>query len=177
MFTNFLKWREDFGTDDIERFEYSELSVVKLYYPHGYHKTDKFGRPIYIEVIGDINASELFQHTNEDRLLKYYVKEYERLLKTRYPACSKVAGKLIEQQLSILDMKDEASKFLFGKTKQFVQLTTHMAQNYYPEILGQMFIVNAPFSFKALWSMFKSFVDEKTRKKSQLKEAPIRKSY
>jgi len=116
-------------------------------------------------MIGEINVTELFLNTNEERLLKYYVKEYEKLINFRNPACSKASGKLIEQTLSILDMKDEASKFMFGKTKEFVKITSNMAQNYYPEILGQMFIINAPFSFKALWSMFKSFVDEKTRKK------------
>jgi hypothetical protein len=62
-------------------------------------------------------------------------------------------------------MKDEASKFLFGNTKKFVQITTNIAQNYYPEILGQMFIVNAPFSFKALWAIVKNFIDDKTVKK------------
>lgn len=50
-----------------------------------------------------------------------------------------------------------------------------MAQNYYPEILGQMFIINAPFSFKALWSMFKSFVDEKTRKKITIEGSKYKK--
>jgi len=175
MFTKFLKWRKDFGTDQIDTFEFNELPVIKLHYPHGYHKTDKLGRPIYIELIGDINPKELFQYTNEERLLKYYVKEYERLLKGIYPACSNVAGKRVEQSISILDMKNEAMKFMFGDTKKFVEITTDMAQNYYPEILGQMFIINAPFSFKAIWAMFKSFVDEKTRKKINIEGSSYKK--
>jgi hypothetical protein len=86
-------------------------------------------------------------------------------LKNKFPSCSRQAGKLIEKQLSILDMKDEAMKFVFGNTKKFLKITTEIAQNYYPEILGEMIIINAPFSFKAVWAIAKSFIDEKTRKK------------
>ena len=68
-------------------------------------------------MVGEINVQELFLNTNEERLLKYYVKEYEKLIKFRFPACTKDFGKLIEQSLSILDMKDEATKFMFGKVK------------------------------------------------------------
>ena len=89
--------------------------LVKQYYPHGYHKTDKKGRPIYIEIIGDINVKELFTITTEERMMKYYVKEYERVMKYRFPACSRATGFLIEQSLTIIDMKGEAMKFMFGK--------------------------------------------------------------
>lgn len=116
-------------------------------------------------MIGDINVNQLFKNTTEERLLKYYVKEYESLLKNKFPACSRQAGTLVEKQLSILDMKDEAMKFMFGNTKKFLKITTEIAQNYYPEILGQMIIVNSPFSFKAVWAIIKSFIDEKTRRK------------
>jgi len=175
MFTKFLGWRSEFGADEIDKFDYFEISTVKMYYPHGYHKTDRLGRPIYIEIVGEINPKDLFLYTSEERLLKYYVQEYEKLIKVRYPACSKAIGRLVEQQLTIMDMKDEAMKFMFGDTKRFVQMTTHIAQDYYPEILGQMFVVNAPFSFKALWAMFKSFVDEKTRKKITIEGSSYKK--
>lgn len=142
--------------------------MVKQHYPHGYHKTDKCGRPIYIEIIGDINIKELFNFTDDERMMKYYVKEYERTVRYRYAACSKAAGKLIEQSLTILDMKGEATKFMFGKTKDFVKLAAKISQDYYPEMLARMFIVNTPFTFKALWSFVKPFLDEKTSKKISL---------
>ena len=126
------------------------------------------GRPIYIEIIGDINVKELFTITTEDRMMKYYVKEYERVMKYRFPACSKAAGTLIEQSLTILDMKGEAMKFMFGKTKEFVKIAAKIGQDYYPEMLGRMFIVNTPFTFKAIWSFVKPFLDEKTAKKISL---------
>ena len=49
---------------------------VKKLYPHGYHKTDKDGRPIYIEMLSQINLKELFKTTTIERLTKYYILTY-----------------------------------------------------------------------------------------------------
>ena len=51
--------------------------MSREYYPHGYHKTDKKGRPIYIERIGKLNLENLYKHTTDERLIRYYAKGYE----------------------------------------------------------------------------------------------------
>ncbi len=43
-----------------------------------------------------------------------------------------------------------------------------MGQDYYPEIMGQMFIVNAPMLFTGVWAVVKGFIDEKTRNKIKI---------
>ena len=93
---------------------------VKRIYPHGYHRTDNTGRPIYIELISKVNLTELFKVTDEKRMMKYYIKEYERLMKYRFPACTKAAGRLIEQSLTILDCDGIGMSMVVGKTKDFV---------------------------------------------------------
>ena len=98
-------------------------------------------------------------------MIKYYVKEYERVMRRRFPACSKAFGRLVEQSFTILDMKHEVSKFMFGKTKDFLKIAAKIGQDYYPEMLGKMFIINTGFAFKALWAIAKAFIDEKTVKK------------
>jgi len=144
---------------------------VKAMYPHGYHRTDKSGRPIYIEQISKVNLSELFKVTTEDRMMKYYIKEYERLMKYRFPACSKQAGKLIEQSLTILDMEGIGMSILGGKTKEFVKIASDIGQNYYPEMLGTMFLINTSFLFSAVWSLVQGFIDEKTRNKIKVEKS------
>ena len=42
-------------------------------YPHGYHKIDKKGRPIYIERQGQLKIDEVFKLTTEERLVKHYI--------------------------------------------------------------------------------------------------------
>lgn len=166
MFKNFLKWRIERNVDNIrENFDFNEMIQVKAVYPHSYHKTDKTGRPIYIELISKVNLDELFKVTTEDRMISYYIREYERLMKWRFPACSAVLKTPIEQSLTILDLEGIGISHLMGKTKAFLKLASDIGQDYYPEMLGTMMLLNTSFFFNAVWGIIKVFIDEKTRKK------------
>jgi len=55
MFTAFLEWRKINDVDNMNGFIFSELKEVRKVYPHGYHHTDKFGRPVYYERLGGLN--------------------------------------------------------------------------------------------------------------------------
>lgn len=46
--------------------------------------------------------------------------------------------------------------------------TPYHPQDYYPEHLGQMFIINTPFIFKTIWAMVNPMLEERTRKKIQV---------
>lgn len=46
---------------------------MKDIYPHGYHGTDKLGRPVYIERIGKLDINKLFTITTEERIIRHYI--------------------------------------------------------------------------------------------------------
>lgn len=123
------------------------------------------GRPIYIELISRINLDELFSTTTKDRIMKFIVQDYEGLLNHKFPACSKAAGTVIENTLTILDMDGVGFSLLSGQAKTFLEIATNLGQNYYPEILGQMWLINTSFLFSTAWAIVKGFIDEKTRSK------------
>jgi hypothetical protein len=91
------------------------------------------------------------------------------LLKLRFPACSAVAGTRIEQGLTILDLTGGSMKILSKKVYALIQLASKIGQDYYPEIMGQCYIVNAPMIFTGVWAIVKGFLDEKTRNKISIK--------
>lgn len=103
--------------------------------------------------------------TTDERMTKYYVREYERLMKRRFPACSAVMKKPIEQSLTILDIEGIGVTALVGRTRSFVQLAITIGQDYYPEMLGNMYILNNGYFFSAAWAIIKNFIDDKTTKK------------
>jgi len=57
----------------------------------------------------------LFKVTTEERLVKYYTKEYERSMRVRLDACAKAAKKPIEQGLTIFDLKGVGLGLLSSK--------------------------------------------------------------
>lgn len=164
MFVDSEKWRSEFGggVENLTRtFDYKEKPQVFAYYPQYYHKTDKDGRPLYIEQLGKIDLRKMREITTDERMLQNLVVEYEKMADPRLPACSRKSGHLLETSCSILDLKGvgiSTASSVYG----YLQQTSAVSQNYYPERLGKMYIINAPWGFAGVFSVVKRFLDPVT---------------
>ncbi|GAD93274.1 phosphatidylinositol transporter, putative [Paecilomyces variotii No. 5] len=162
MFVDCEKWRKEFGTDDLVRtFEYTEKPQVFEYYPQYYHKTDKDGRPVYIEKLGKIDLNAMYKITTGERMLQNLVCEYEKLADPRLPACSRKAGKLLETCCTIMDLKGVGITNV-PSVYGYVRQASAISQNYYPERLGKLYLINAPWGFSSVFSVVKGFLDPVT---------------
>jgi hypothetical protein len=156
------QWRKDFGVDEIcKSFDFKEKVTVDQYYPQYYHKSDKDGRPIYIEQLGKLDIKKLYAATTEDRLLQRLVYEYEKFITERLPACSKAAGHPVETSCTILDLNN-VSLSNFYSVKNYVAQASSIGQDRYPECMGKFYIINAPYLFSTVWSLIKPWLDEVT---------------
>jgi len=72
-------------------------------------------------------------------------------------------GRRIDKVVNIMDVKGVGLGH--RKLLKFMRHTTFMDQYYYPEMLGNLYIVNSPHLFPALWSIAKTFVDPVTQSK------------
>ena len=97
-------------------------------------------------------------------MLKNLTNEYEKVADPRLPACSRKAGKLLETCCTIMDLKgvgiSRASQ-VYG----YVAQASAISQNYYPERLGRLYIINAPWGFSGVFSVVKRFLDPVTVQK------------
>jgi len=95
-------------------------------------------------------------------MIKYYVREYERQRHYIYPICCAQMGKKVETGFTIIDLKDGSTSLLSPSVQGFVKIASGICQDYYPETLGCMFIVNTSWIIRAGWTIVKAFLDSKT---------------
>jgi hypothetical protein len=114
--------------------------------------------------LGNIDLAAMYKITTGERMLQNLAVEYEKLADPRLPACSRKAGQLLETCCTIMDLKGVGiSKVssVYGYVKQ----ASAMSQNYYPERLGRLYLINAPWGFAGVFSVVKGFLDPVTVQK------------
>ncbi|KAI8902851.1 CRAL-TRIO domain-containing protein [Globomyces pollinis-pini] len=165
MISDYEDWRNKNNIEDIvQNFAFTEHKEVHQVFPRFYHGIDKQGRPIFINQHHNLDAKKLFAITTEERLLHHHIREQERCLRYRLPACSIKAGTSVEQVVLILDA--HKYPFLqFQQVKGFIQKITSISSDYYPETLAKIFIINTGMFFPTIWTIFKNFFDKKTQSK------------
>mmetsp|Transcript_2354 Transcript_2354/g.3912 ORF Transcript_2354/g.3912 Transcript_2354/m.3912 type:complete len:337 (-) Transcript_2354:688-1698(-) len=166
MYLHMMKWREENKIDELyETMDYPQLKALVPHYPHFYHKQDKFGRPVYIELLGVTDCARMLEVSPQDLILQYHCWTWERLEKQLMPAQSSVVGHPIITSTVILDLAGMTLKSFTRTTQKLLTTIAKIDQDYYPEHLGTMFIINTPFIFKAIWAVVNPMLEERTRRK------------
>ncbi|KAL2347110.1 hypothetical protein Fmac_001110 [Flemingia macrophylla] len=148
MFLKYLKWKRSFVPNG-----YISPSEIAEDIAHGkmfVQGVDKKGRPIAIAF-----AAKHFQNKNgSDGFKRYVVFALEKLCSRMPPGQEKFLG--------IADIKGwgYANSDLRGYLNALSIL-----QDCYPERLGKLFILHAPYLFMKVWKIIYPFIDENTKKK------------
>jgi len=168
MWKTYINWRKERKVDEVAHYDFPELNEAKQHYPHAWFRTDKQGRPMFIERPGKVHLEKLNKVMTNERLEEHFIHDYERLMNEIFPACSEVKGESVSTTFYIMDLKGVSMKMMCPKIFELLKIASKIGQDYYPEILGTMYIVNTPLFFHGCWSLIKGFLDEKTRKKIHL---------
>ena len=62
-------------------------------------------------------------------------------------------------------MKGFSASMMSAPVRALLKSTAAITSNNFPENMGATYVVNTPFSFRAVWSIIKTFVDERTSAK------------
>jgi hypothetical protein len=103
----------------------------------------------------------MYKITTGDRMLQNLVVEYEKVADPRLPACSRKAGKLLETCCTIMDLKGVGISRV-SSVYGYVRQASAISQDHYPERLGKLYLINAPWGFSGVWSVVKGFLDPVT---------------
>lgn len=106
----------------------------------------------------------MYKITTAERMLQNLVVEYEKVADPRLPACSRKAGHLLETCCSVMDLKGVGISKV-SSVYSYVKSASAISQNYYPERLGKLYLINAPWGFSSVFSVVKGFLDPVTVQK------------
>jgi len=165
MFVNMVEFRRANKFDSIHDAPQPRYPELRKAQHHVYHKYDKQGCPIFIERTGLTDWKALIKITNPDELVQYHIYVMEYMMNYVFPRASERAGKHIDKLTSILDLKGLGRKHLKKAAYALFKRMSKIDQDIYPEILGKLFIVNAPAIFAVAWKAIKPWVDPSTRQK------------
>ncbi|CAK5270317.1 unnamed protein product [Mycena citricolor] len=175
MLANAQNWRktvEGVGIDalyeETDPFDYPEREIVFDCWPLWFHKTDKVRLECLSRVIRiPISAATLpglYKHVTPSRHWRTLLSNAECLTREILPACSRQAGTHVGTVLVIVDLQGFGLSKFWGM-KSLVRTAFQISQDYFPETMGQLAIVNAPSSFTMIWSMMRPWLSKETAEK------------
>lgn len=156
------KWRVEKKVDQILDSDLPGGDLMRMVTPHGYVGTDKEGRPIYVEKSGKIHVDALLNAFPLETVVDSHVYGLETL-RRRMAESSAKRGETVDQFVTILDL---AGLGLYhGKALTVLKALQDLDNTYYPEAVGPIYIVNAPWIMPTLWEMVKPILNESIKAK------------
>jgi hypothetical protein len=153
--------------DDTED-PHEEVYTSKAHCPHCLGGEDKEGRPIYWEQTGKCGVmyKQLRTFVDNDVLFARHIR-IQQLMLCRMKALNARTGNRIEKLVVVNDLSHlQMSPDLDG-IRYFTGLIG-IDQNFFPERLHQVFCINTPWYFTAIYALITPFMDSVTRAKFRL---------
>ncbi len=145
QFIDTLKWRNQWGVNQLIANGESDLSREEIEKGKAFYiGYDRKGRPIHYVSIKDHIKGE-FSSEQTQKLTVFAMELGRKLL--HYPN---------ETVTIICDLKEFSMK---NMDYQHLKFLINILQNYYPESLGLVLIINSSWLFNSCWSIIKSWLD------------------
>ena len=164
MIKAYKTWRGTYDVDGLKIFRFFEFDAVQKIYPRAWHKTDKLGRPVLIMAHANVTIEKLWKVTNQERFIKFHVRENEKLQHYRLEACSKARRETVNQVVAVMDLKG-FSMLEVGRGIGLIREIGQIDADYYPEMMGKILVINAHPIFSSFWGIFKQILPAETVKK------------
>ena len=165
---NYIKFYTEYIINEIKISEFPNMDKIKLFYPHGFHKTSIIGEPIFIQMLGQLKIDDINKLLKEPLLTKYIIFKLNELEKEIFPKCSLYYKRKIDKIFCIFDLIGLTTSLMNKKIFIFIQKQINIVTNYFPGILGSLYFINTGLVFRSIWTACKYLYDNKTRNRIKL---------
>jgi len=171
MLKNCQHWRKTVGEKGIDKlheeinpFDYPGRGEVLKHWAMFVHKTDKQGRPVSVQIFRELNLPELYKHITPEKHWDAICVNADNLTREILPSSSRAAGRHIGTAFVITDLKGFTLS-QFWQVKSLARSSFQISQDYFPETMGRLAIINAPSSFTFIWNVVKRWLSKETQEK------------
>ncbi|PWY98305.1 CRAL/TRIO domain-containing protein [Testicularia cyperi] len=166
MYLKAEAWKKEIQLDKLVReFKFEEREEVAA---HGwrmyFHKVDKLGRPIFIQDLGNMDATNVFKKTTPERVIQNFAVTLELAVRHRYEACTVSSGRWVDDNMMVVNLAGLGLSTFWSMKSQLQQLLSILDNNF-PELSGRVQIINAPYMFSTIWSWVKGWLPVATVEK------------
>ncbi|EST09563.1 CRAL-TRIO domain protein [Kalmanozyma brasiliensis GHG001] len=167
--TMYLKaeaWKKEVQLDKLVKdFHFTERDEVAS---HGwcmyFHGTDRLGRPIFVQDLGNMDCTAVFKKTTPERVIHNFAVTLELAVRHRYEACSVASGRWVDDNMMVVNLAGLGLGTFWSMKGQLQQLL-FILDNNFPELSGRVQIINAPYMFSTIWSWIKGWLPTATVEK------------
>jgi hypothetical protein len=164
-----LKWRAEHKLDEVRakavslpQEKWPHADKIARYFPMSWNvRPDRKGRLCEIDNMGHSRPAELAKAMPLADFTEFFLYQWEKTA-VHFQEQQKTTGK-VARMVQISDMSGLGLKHLDMKGLGYIEAATNLFQTHYPDVLADVFIVNAPWIFNTFWKLSSSWVSEDVR--------------
>lgn len=154
-----------------------DVAAFKNFYPHTQRGYDKQNRILLFERNGRTDVNPVFLMMTKETLLGYHWWTMEYTLDQMFIEASKRFGGVNEDgtpkltnisTCAILDFTDLGLSHCSSRMMELVKMFVSLDNVCYPEMLGKMLVINAPWLAVQTWNIVKGWLDPRTQAKIEI---------
>eukprot|EP01032_Pedospumella_encystans_P009300 gene9300-10960_t len=145
-----------------------DIDVFKKFYPHTHLGYDKLNRPILYGQYGKVSPAAVASLTTPEALVKYHLRTIERDLNDMFEQAVAEGKPVTFSTCAIVDLEGLGMEHCTGPAFEQMESTVALDNVCYPETLGKMFAVNAPWLAVKTWDIVKGWFDSRTQSKIEI---------
>jgi len=166
-----LEYRREMDADNLLNKTLDKEEKFIHQWPYDFHGTDKRGHVVYYDRTAFFEPSTFLADFNDKEIQECHVQMQETIMWLKQKQTDKMGARSYKSVV-IMDMQDFGFKHMGTSFYNAIKAILTIDQYYYPETLYKLFIINAPFSFRTLWSVIKPWLHPLTQSRIQLVGGP-----
>lgn len=147
------------------------LSIFSPLLPIWHQGHDRVGRPVIYKKFGSFEIWKITQHTSLENLVMHHVWSMERYM-ALCRANTKRLGYMVETVTLVIDAAGWGLSLFTREATSYLRQISNIDSDHFPERLGRIIVVNAPYLLSVAWKVISAWLDVKTREKIQILRGP-----